>query len=197
MENTEKTWSELVQEHVENILPGFVITVLVLAHFPCLNAKLSGLLQHSFISSATFVSVSYLLGVLAWIIARLTVHGPAYLTLPAFLKVFDPDKFRKKSWRRCWIIFRATTKNAVANPDANLKARVLKRRERGRLTRTALVPVVLTVWLLVSPWWGRILWCFGLWLGFVLLFSYAFVCYFQEAANYGELIDPQSGEPTS
>jgi hypothetical protein len=104
---------------------------------------------------------------------------------PALLWAFD-DTLRKKAKDTRGLVrkarginrsYRDAISHALQGGSDEIKAEVLRRRERGRLVRTGLVPAVLSVWTFVPGWTASA----AAFLLVLLLYAYLEVTIYQEA----------------
>ena len=145
---------ENVNLHLENLLPGLVTFVLLSVLLPCSIANLltrnlpQTLLSNEFVAAGIFVGAAYLLGVVAVVVGRLLVDRPSeWFPRPFLLWVFSRPrpKWKDSKFKDLNENYRAALKTALRNANEEVKAEVLKRRERGRLVRTTLIPTLLVV----------------------------------------------------
>jgi hypothetical protein len=66
------------------------------------------------------------------------------------LKTFDKDEFGGKTIEETNRVFRNVLREAVQSKYEAVIREVEKRRERGRLIRSMVVPVLMTLWLLLE-----------------------------------------------
>lgn len=180
--------------HVENLVPGFVtlllLAVCVPAHVqnPVQHAELAALLRQPVIATLFITATAYLTGVVVFVASRLIVDTASTWTFRwILLLAFDGSDFRPKpgnGWRSwlAWLsninaIYFGRLKKALDETSKPLARReVIKRRERARHIRTALLPAA---FLGYQTWGSR-----GFFLAFatvVLLYAYAEVAVYREA----------------
>jgi hypothetical protein len=165
--------------HVENLVPGLV-TVFILAMFfnievpdATINPELHKLLVDPIIAGILFIAISYQVGVIVFTFSRLFVDLISEFTFRwILLKIFDWETFSGKNYRE---INEEYCKVVVKESQNNHEVR--KRRERGRLVRTALIPSVL----LTSQCSMPILAVITSIVVVVFLFAYAEVSIYKEA----------------
>lgn len=173
---------EKLFEHLENLVPG-IVTLVSLAWkvppatqvFP--HPTLQKLAEQSFVAGLTLVAVAYLVGVMVFIISRLIVNTISALTLrPILLKLyvwpefdFNPVAINLK-YRQALDAARRLPESSYARQE------VARRRQRGRLIRTLLVPIIIISW----PFSNGVL-IFGVGFSLLFLYSYSEVCIYQEA----------------
>jgi len=179
--------------HVENLVPGYV-TLLLLAHavpshLHKVLQELPKLLGEGVIAGLILTATAYQIGVDVFIVSRLFVDTASELTFRwILLLAFDRRDFWPtdgKGWKEWQGLplkinerYRATVNEALAETSKPLaRQEVIKRRERGRLVRTAVLPGSYVAYL--SPWGG-----WGLVVAFaavVFLYAYAEVAVYKEA----------------
>jgi hypothetical protein len=141
-------------------------------------------------AGAVLVALAYLLGATAVAVSRALIDPVSRLTVqPALLWVFETDlrrdvTARSKGYRqrvkRLNERYRNAVSGALRSDSSEVKTEVLRRRERGRLVRTALVPAVLAAFSLAHGWWGAIGGLFAFFF-VLLLYGYLEVTIYQEA----------------
>jgi len=143
---------ESLNLHIENLLPSLVTFVLVASLFPkdlfvrIAAPPVDKLLANDFIAGGIFVATAYMLGTIAVTISRLIIDrlSEAFLR-PRFLRLLSRGRLAEKSWKLINEEYREKIKATLASQNEEVKKEVIKRRERGRLVRAALVPTLLSV----------------------------------------------------
>lgn len=178
------SWEKL-DIHVENLVPGLA-TVWALSLIwqpPAIHSGVSQVVLGIFL-----LGVAYITGVLVNILCRLLLDPPSeYLTRVYVFKVFSRAKLRDlvgASRQDVNNAYNYYCEKAVQAANETAKE-VAKRRQTGRLLRSALLPLVL-VQLHLSISWQIPLWC-GIalmaaeYLLLLLLYGYAEVTILHEA----------------
>jgi len=136
--------------HIENLLPGIVCTVLILSKFPNGLESIQGIdalkpfLNNSFVLSSIFVAVSYIFGAIAVVLSRFVIDRPSeWFPRPLLLRLLSRGNLNNKCFQDINDTYRSAIKRALEGKNDAVKVEVLKRRERGRMVRTAVFPSVL------------------------------------------------------
>lgn len=178
--------------HVENLVPGFV-TLLVLADMGVSSLRAAQYLGdhkspgEQVIVALVVAAAAYQIGVVVFTASRLVVDTLSKLTFRwMLLAVFEPRQFlplRGKGWKnlRAWPRrindeYRTTVKNALCGAKQHDRGEVVKRRERGRLVRTAVLPSIYVGYLS----WGESGFFIGA-VAVVFFYAYAEVGLYKEA----------------
>jgi hypothetical protein len=174
---------EKLIEHLENLVPGIVTLACVAWRVPptanvFANPMLQKLIeQQPFISGLTLVASAYLIGVLVFVASRLVLDTISSLTLrPILLKLyrwsefgFNPRLINRK--------YRLALDSARRqSQSSSTRQEVARRRQRGRLVRTLLVPLFILLWPFRDV---RQTLCIGS--ALLLVYSYSEVAIYQEA----------------
>lgn len=150
---------EKLVSHFENLVPGIVTLFLAAtlvptnAANPIKNTALLGIIQQPFIAGCVFISLSYLAGVIIFVVSRFVVDTlSAILPRWIMLLIFEWGEF--KGMRMPWQVnAKYREELAKAYRKQEWQAEIDKRRERGRLIRTNVVPVALILANLIHwPW---------------------------------------------
>lgn len=147
--------------HIENLLPGMVILMLSSVVIPQAIIKQmttetsTALLSHPFVATGVFAAASYVVGVIAIALSRFAVDRPSeWIPRPVLLKLFSRgkvlDSLNTQGRRNINEKYRDRIKQALGSNSEEIRKEVVKRRERGRMVRTALIPVMVTAWLVGS-----------------------------------------------
>lgn len=184
--------------HVENLVPGIVTLILILALLPSsaqqwsTNPQISPLLQNGFIASVAFVAVSYVVGVFTVAASRSVIATiSSTLVRPVLLRWLYGDTFRGKTFGEVHRGYHEAIQKALYHSGEHKHSEVRNRRQRARILRSAIVPLVLFVWLLSSnsALWITLLYEFITVAAALLLCSYSEVTIYQESAVDVELIE--------
>ena len=173
---------EKLFEHLENLVPGLVTLASLAWKIPPAtkvfsNPVLQRLAEQPFIAGLTVVAVAYLVGILVFIISRLIVNTLSALTLrPVLLKLYLWPEFNFNP-----VLINYKYRQALAStrrqPESSYtRQEVARRRQRGRLIRTLLIPIVIILWPFSNG--GLVL---GLGVALLFTYSYSEVCIYQEA----------------
>ena len=108
---------------------------------------------------------------------------------PALLWAFDGSLRKRTKDTRKWrqkarVIngdYREAISHALQDGSDEIKTEVLRRRERGRLVRTALVPAVLGAVIVLPGWWAAAGGAVVMFVLVLLLYAYLEVTIYQEA----------------
>jgi hypothetical protein len=183
------SWKSL-NLHLENLLPG-ILTLVMIAHLlpeSVLSDPMeNGILKNELMRGGVFVSVAYMLGVVAVAFCRildpLSAKRPRYwaLRLLAIDKTeIDKARQNEKPIDSVNRHYRERIREALSIAGTEVKAEIAKRRERLHLLRAALVPAVLFPW--VFPLDGLLKIALTIANAIVILFLYAYL----EVAVYDE-----------
>jgi hypothetical protein len=198
---------ESLNFYLENLLPGVAILINLLLLLPSSQPILQNnfLLAEMFKSDITlfvsFLSISYLLGLISAILSRFFVDWLSeHFSRPWMLRWLSHKTYgqlksslvslpsEELNWRRAWNeAYRASLKYVIANGTEKVIAEIWKRREQGRLVRNLFFPLllssaVLTQWLQIKNGWVVVtILCF------VSVFSICFYSY-AEYTTFAEAI---------
>lgn len=152
--------------HIENLVPGIVVVLLLLGFVP--TAAIDGLrasllfqaIQNNVVASAGFIAVSYLVGILAVAVSRFLLDRISEAVLrPVLIRRLSRPPLSGRSWAAANQLYRQTIAQTLSGSNDVIKAEVLRRRERGRLVRTSLIPTLLLGVQFGGPAvWTRTLW---------------------------------------
>ena len=171
--------------HVENLVPGYV-TLFLLAAFvpphlknPVEHPDLAKLFEQPVVATLLVTAAAYLVGVVVFITSRLLVDTASqWIFRWLLLLVFGWKDFPRKNPKKINELYFETLKKALDESAKPLARReVIKRRERARLIRTALVPAAL----LCYQFSLRGLCVVAAIAAVVFLYAYAEVAVYQEA----------------
>ena len=173
---------EKLLEHLENLVPGLV-TVASLAWkvpsttqiFP--NQAIQRLADQPFVAGITLVALAYLVGAMVFLISRLILDTLSALTLrPVLLKLYRWPEFGLNPVSINYK-YRQALDSARQEPETSSRRQeVARRRQRGRLIRTLLVPAFILLW----PFRDAVqALCVGA--ALLLTYSYSEVAIYQEA----------------
>lgn len=189
-------WDVALSLHIENLIPGLLTLFLASYWIPAdVMGELRGtgvrgeIMSKEFAAGAVLVALAYLLGAMAVALSRAIIDPLSRATVqPALLWAFDGSLREKTEATRKWRQkaqainrdYRKAISHALQDGSDEIKAEVLRRRERGRLVRTALVPAVLGAFIVV-PGWGGLPGAVLAFLLVLLLYGYLEVTIYQEA----------------
>ncbi|MCB9915238.1 MAG: hypothetical protein H6828_08825 [Planctomycetes bacterium] len=188
-------WARL-DIHLENLIPGLA-TLGVLAFV--WKVEIPG--GDSAFGAVLLVGIAYLVGVLANVLARLLIDpvSKKYTRVP-LLKRLTKEKLGELDTRdrdRVNAYFSHVLDEALAFKDERLRAEIEKRRQTGRLCRSAFFPTIAAVAKLGA--WGVIAVPVST-VGLLFLYSSAEVALFNETHRAyrmkrmaGESVGPRSG----
>jgi hypothetical protein len=143
---------ETLDLHLENLLPGLITLPLLLSIVP-VNVQnrfrapsAMNLLGSDAIRVGVFLATAYVIGVIAVVVSRLAIDWfsslwprPLMLRLSRNALTGTKDEVNAK--------YRKALGDVLScGLDQKIKE-VLKRRERGRLIRTSLIPLILAAWI--------------------------------------------------
>lgn len=188
-------WDVALSLHIENLIPGLLTLFLASYWLPePLVEELRGsglrgeIMSKEVAAGAVLVALAYLLGAMAVALSRAILDPLSRATIqPALLWAFDGSLRRKAKDARGLVQkariinrdYRDAIGHALHSGSEEIKTEVLRRRERGRLVRTALVPAVLGAFIAVPGWHAG-----GAIVAFLLVFllyGYLEVTIYQEA----------------
>ena len=162
--------------HLENLLPGLVSLYLLLGLVTIETNKILSndilkiLNSNQFIISGVFISGVYLLGVISVAISRFLIDRISEYSLrPLLLKIFPKGGLKGKSIKEINVIYRNAIKKTFSSKNETVINEIIKRRERGRLIRTTLFPVIFSmIYLSIGLIWSIVTVLF-------IIFSYAYI----------------------
>lgn len=171
--------------HVENLVPGYVtlflLAALVPPHFknPVEHSGLAKLFEQPVIATLLVTAAAYLVGVVVFITSRLLVDTASqWISRWLLLLAFSWKDFPTRRRKEINHLYFETLKKALDKSAKPLVRReVIKRRERARLIRTALVPAALLGYQSCLRSGGVVLAVVAV----VLLYAYAEIAVYQEA----------------
>jgi hypothetical protein len=191
-------WDKL-DLHMENLIPGIVLVALLMIGWPF---PLGALSQQTTILAAAFVGAAYLLGTFVNLLSRLLLDRVNRATLRApFFRVFAPQHLPKGPVKKETIneLYSLAISTGMSCGNPRIESEVAKRRQTGRLMRSALVPgVVATILIAHSQGWsslGIAGIAFGLYLVLMILYAYAEVAVFQEGKRGQWYLDQHFPKP--
>lgn len=136
--------------HIENLLPGILNTVLLYMLLPqtMVASITSGvpalLLKNNFLLASCFFAAAYINGVICVAISRLILDRLSEaLPRPILLRMLSRGKLSDRTLREVNDDYRRSISVALHSGNQAIVDEVLQRRQRGRLARTSLIPVVL------------------------------------------------------
>lgn len=173
-------WDKL-DLHLENLIPGMVLLSIIAFYW---TPNLSELQTHSVVIGIAFVALSYLLGAVGNIFARMlldpisarTLRTPM-IRLLARQKIDDLEDTKKDTLNRRYSFL---IDSAMICGNDSVVKEILKRRQTARLCRSALVPVLLLV-VRITPGYWSVVTLFLAYLFMLLLYAYSEVAIFTEA----------------
>jgi hypothetical protein len=183
--------------HVENLLPGVVLLALftaviskgMIGRYP---QQFEWLMGQSIPGGLVFTAAAYTIGVLAVTLSNLLLDAPSAHTIrPLILRFRYPALFGGRSnaevdekyWDAIWM--------AERNAIEERRQEIQKRRERGRLVRSSLLPVMVAVCAIVgSGGWGvKALLCLACYGTILFLYAYSEVELFRVCRRDSRLTD--------
>jgi hypothetical protein len=170
--------------HLENLMPGVVSLVLIYALLPhdiaavLSSERIKEIIKSEFIAAGVFVASAYMLGVLIVAVSRFSVDRLSELfPRPHLLRKLSRGALSGKSNKEINEEYRSKICVALSSSNEAVKTEIIKRRERGRLARTSVVPTLLFVLLLTS---NSSLWVKGLSLLCTIIFVLFVYAYIEE-----------------
>lgn len=143
--------------HLENLLPGIVSLVLIYALLPqeiaviLFSERIKEIIKSEFIEASVFVASAYMLGVLIVAFSRFAVDRLSELfPRPYLIRKLSRGALSSKSNKEINEEYRYKIAIVLSSSNEAVKTEVIKRRERGRLARTAVIPTILAVLLLTN-----------------------------------------------
>ena len=183
---------EKLSGHIEALIPGLVVVSWIGYLLDDETAK--EILNHPFvaqvvlqpiISGFLLLSFAYSVGVFTFVLSRILIDIPSAYTLrPLLLKKFSKRvDIRDLAWNEINNQYRKWIEAAIGPGLANeaIKMEVLKRRQRGRILRSSIVPGLMFVWSLTNS----ILGLTGCFLFILISYAYNELTIFQEATLRG------------
>ena len=151
--------------HIENLVPGVVSVALLALIFDTAGDSVlpepPEILAAGITGPLLLLATSYLLGAIAVAVSRFLLDRPSEC-LPRRMFILWLDRGDEKpgdggtaeaeslAWGNVNDRYRAQIATAMRHGTDSLKVELTKRRERGRIVRTSLVPGVLAVFWLVA-----------------------------------------------
>jgi len=189
-------WEKL-DLHIENLIPGVVLTTILLlsSDFP-----MDGLSGHEGLLTTAFVAIAYMLGAIGNVLSRLLLDVVCKNTIrSSFMRFFVGDRLESIKPSRSAINkrFSAVITAGLTCGNAWVESELAKRRQTGRILRSTLGPVLFTIWTIGHHLGWRPLRTSVLeltaYLVVLLLFAYAETVIFQEGYR-GEQIHKMAEE---
>lgn len=172
--------------HVENLAPGLATLALIAIRVPATtnvipNSTVLMFFQQPFVTGLLVVATAYLLGVFVFVISRLIVDTlSAFSFRPLLLKLYHWHDFDSLSLRETNQKYRDTIEVVLKkDKDDAIRQEVSVRRQRGRLLRTLVIPLILLMDAALNP----LMLTVGI-VCFVAVYSYAEVSIYQEARHW-------------
>lgn len=187
-------WEKL-DIHIENIIPGIVLLTVLLIGWEIPLGSLSG---RDGLLVSSFIGVSYMLGAVSNVLARLLLDFILTKTLrPYFMRFFLGHRLENDDPSPSEISMRFSTviTAGLSCGNARVEAEVAKRRQTGRIIRSTLIPSILTIVATARHQsWGAlqgILAGIGIYTAILIVYGYAEVVVFQEGYR-GEQIKKEN-----
>ena len=140
--------------HIENLVPGVVTLSLALhlvSRSQVLGTASASPFDDVFVAGATFIAAAYLVGIVAVAVSRFMIDPVSeWLPRPLLLRLHYPERFRTKKRPEINDAYRKAIHDAQAAENDKKWNEVRKRRERGRLIRTAMIPLLIVPWIIFS-----------------------------------------------
>ncbi len=170
---------ESINLHLENLFPGLVSLFLLMRLLPAwivLPFSQNSFRTNELFDSGVLLAASYLLGAVAVAVSRLLVDRVSEkLPRPLLLSLLSRGPLKGMSFKHINDNYRDKLRHALSSGNDLVKQEVARRRERGRLVRTALIPAILAVVLVTSSSSAIAVVLWALLAFVVLLFIYAYV----------------------
>jgi len=170
-----------VNLYVENLIPGLITVPLLLVIVGALEGSGASIMLSEFLGMPNlwqgfiFLAVSYTIGAFVVLLSRFPVdYVSSWWPRPFFLR----HSRRALSGTRKAVNAQYSRAISLALEGPELIAtEVLKRRERGRIVRSSMVPLFLAIWIISDSEWS---------LGFIIAIIISFLCLVVVYA-YGEV----------
>lgn len=177
------SWEKL-DLHIENLIPGVVLlSVLVLGWPP----NLGTLTGQAAILATAFIGSAYMLGAIDNLLARLLLDYVCRRTVRRFfMRALLGYRLELEHPTRTAIDKRysAVITAGLSCGNARVEAEVAKRRQTTRIMRSALIPVIIMIWVVgcKTGWsvWQRLSASGAAYVALLLLYAYSEVAIFQE-----------------
>ncbi len=182
-EDAEVNW-EKFDLHLENLIPGIVLLSAVVAGWSVDPGPLEG---QAALLAISFVACSYMLGAVGNVGARFLLDDVSKVALrPPLLQLFAKDRLDDKTkWANINKQYVDEIAKTLRGPDERIAAEVSKRRQTGRILRSALCPICIVLFVMAShaqwPWWVTAVAALCSYIVLLLLYGYAEVAIFHEA----------------
>lgn len=177
-------WDKL-DIHIENLIPGLATVWALSLHWklPAIQSDVSKV-----VLGTALLGVAYLTGVIVNVMCRILIDPPSeYITRHILFRMFAKTKLRDMKGATIDEINYAYTYycgKAIKGSEETSKE-VAKRRQTGRLIRSALIPLVITVLYIAKLYSINLVIClisiFFVYLLLLFLYGYAEVIILQEA----------------
>lgn len=193
-------WEKL-DLHIENLIPGVVLLSVLLLGWP---PDLGALAGQTAILATAFIGSAYMLGAIDNLLARLLLDYVCRRTVRRFfMRALLGYRLELEHPTRTAIDKRysAVITAGLSCGNARVEAEVAKRRQTARIMRSALIPVIVVIWVVGSKtgWsvWQRLSASGAAYVALLLLYAYSEVAIFQEGYR-GERIKMEANqEPRS
>lgn len=170
-----------VNLHVENLIPGLMTVSLLIMIFSAPEGSETSRLWTNISKIPNlwqgflFLAAAYSVGAFVVLVSRFPVdYVSSWCPRPVFLKLSRrPLSGKRKEVNEQ---YSKAISLALAGPEL-IAVEVLKRRERGRIVRSNMVPLFLAIWIICDSGWS---------FGFIIAVIIGFVCLVVVYA-YGEL----------
>lgn len=144
--------------------------------------------KYPYLAVGTLLSAAYLIGVLCFILGRALVHWfSRWILRRLAFRVCLGVSFTDFGPKRLDRLHRMMISKAMKVGTAEVRGELHKRRQRGRLLRTAFFPAAFLAYAMSAHWqdWARLGWASALifltWVLISCIYAYAEVCVFEEA----------------
>lgn len=188
----EKMNWEKLDVHIENLVPGIVLLTVLILGWP---TAIPVFANHEGLFAIAFVGVAYMLGAVGNVLARLLLDFVSEKTVrPYFLRFFAGDRLKVAHLSQSEINQRysAIIATGLSCGNSKIEAEVAKRRQTGRLLRSALIPALLAIVVTGRHFsWSfrrEILAIFAVYAALLLIYAYAEVAIFHEGC-LGERVE--------
>ena len=139
--------------HIENFIPGIVTLALILSFLPktildtAKASAVSGFLGDSFFLGAVFIAASYLVGIFSTAICQCIIDPISGVwPRPFMFRLFCRASFKNKTNSEINQAYRDATQRGLDSVSEYKRTEMKNRRERGRLLRSGILPLVLFLW---------------------------------------------------
>ena len=186
--------------HLENLITGVTLATIFVIFWPEL---IDLTIANKTLISTGFIATSYLTGAVANLIARSLISTISPWTLRAhFIKLFAKNRITcldKKTKGNINKLYSKYIDETMMCDNEHVIKEILKRRQTGRLCRSALLPLILIVYKIISSQtsstWLIVLGILCSYVFVLILYTYAEISVFSEASRGSRIFNFGNSTP--